>query len=118
MLDEKLNFEEQLQSIDADISQKAGLLHKCRSAFSNDDAVKNIFAFILPSFEYCMPVWMSVARSHLKLLDRALSKLEFILPDLSFTLVKRRKVGCLTLLFKILNNPEHPLYTKLTSPYL
>ena len=65
-----------------------------------------------------MPVWMSAASSHLKLLDRALSKLEFILPDLSFSLVKRRKIGCLALLYKILNNPDHPLYTKLPGPYI
>ena len=61
---------------------------------------------------------MSAASSHLKLLDRALSKLEFILPDLSFSLVKRRKVGCRALLFEILNNPDHLLYTKLPGPYL
>ena len=65
-----------------------------------------------------MSVWLSVANSHLKLLDRALSNLKFILPDLSFSLVKHRKVECLTLLYKILINPEHPLYTKLSGPYL
>ena len=112
-LDNKLTFEEQLQSMTAAISQKAGLLRKCHSAFGNDDAVKQtFFVFILPSFEYCMPVWLSAASSHLELLDRVLSNLEFILPDFNFSLVKRRKVGCLTLLFRILNNPDHPLYNK------
>ena len=76
------------------------------------------FAFIFPSFEYFIPVWLSAANSHLKLLDHALSNLKFILPDLSFNLDKRRKVGFLTLLFKVLNNPQHPLYSNLPGPYL
>ena len=38
-LDDKLTFEEQLQTMAAAISQKAGLLRKCRSALGNDDAV-------------------------------------------------------------------------------
>ena len=64
------------------------------SAFGNDDAVlKTFFAFILPSFEYFMPVWISAANSHLKFFDRALSNHKFILADLSFSLVKRGKVG-------------------------
>ena len=64
-LDDKLTFEEQLQSMAAAISQKTGLLRKCRSAFGNDDAVEKAFsAFIIPSFDYCMPVWLSVTNSH------------------------------------------------------
>ena len=49
----------------------AGLLRKFHSDFGNDDAVlKTLFAFILPSFEYYMLVWLSEADSHLRLLDR------------------------------------------------
>ena len=65
-----------------------------------------------------MLVWLSATNSHLKMLDRALSSLKFSLPDLSFNLDKRRKVGCLTLLFKIWNNPAQPLYSKLPGTYL
>ena len=79
---------------------------------------KAFFAFILPSFECCMLVWLTAANSHLELLDRALSNLMFILPDLSSNLDKHSKVGCQTLLFRILNNPQHPLYSKLPGSYL
>ena len=65
-----------------------------------------------------MPVWLSATESHLKFLDRAISNLKHILPDLSFSLVKLRNVRFLTLLFKILNNSEHPLCSKLPVPYI
>ena len=33
-----------------------------------------MWAFILPVLEYCSPVWMSAATSHLSLLDRVVSQ--------------------------------------------
>ena len=110
-LDNKLTFEDHLRVVAASIAQKTGLLRKCRKTLGNDDAVlKTFFAFILPSFEYCMPVWFSAADCHLKLLDRAFSRIRFVLPKASFDLKRRRMVGCLFLFYKILNNPNHPLY--------
>ena len=118
-LDNKLTFEEHLRVVSASIAQKTGLLRKCRKTLGNDDAVlKTFFAFILPSFEYCMSVWLSAADCHLKLLDRALSRIRFILPEANFNLKKRRLVGCLVLFYKILHNPNHPLYIKLPGPYI
>ena len=35
-----------------------------------------------------------------------------------FNLEKRRHVGCLTLLYKMLHNPSHPLYCKLPGPFI
>ena len=35
---------------------------------------KCFWAFILPVLEYCSPVWMSAATSHLSLLDRFVSQ--------------------------------------------
>ena len=99
----KIALEDHLRTIAAAISQKAGLLGNFCSHF---------FPFILPRFEYCMPVWLSAADSHLRLFDREISNPKFNLIYLSYSLVKRRKAGCLTLLFKILNNPDHPLYSK------
>ena len=56
---------------------------------------------------------MSAAECHLKLLDRAFNSVKFLLPDLILNLIHRRRVGALTMLFKIYNNVKHPLYFKL-----
>ena len=46
------------------------------SVFRDVAAVAKCFwAFILPVLEYCSPVWMSAATSHLSLLDRVVAKL-------------------------------------------
>ena len=76
------------------------------------------FAIILPNFEYYISIWISAADCHLKLLDRAFSRIKFILPDVNLSLKRRRVVGCLVLFFKILHNPNHPLYIKLPGPYI
>ena len=70
LIDGKLTFEKHLRSVASSIAQKTGLLRKCFRALGNDDAVlKSFYAFILPCFEYCMPIWLSAAEYHLKLLD-------------------------------------------------
>ena len=118
-LDNKLTFETHIRQVSISIAQKTGLLRKCRRTLcDNEVIIKSFFAFILPFFEYCMPVWFSAADCHLKLLDRALNGIRFILPDFCFSLEKRRTVGCLVLLYKILENPNHPLYVKLPGPYI
>ena len=53
---------------------------------------------------------MSAANSHLKLLDRALNKVKFYVPDVSLNLWRRRAVSCLSLLYKISHNPKHMLH--------
>ena len=65
-----------------------------------------------------MPIWSSAAECHLRLLERALNGIKFILPDLEFNLEKGRIVGCLVLLYKIIHNPSHPLYNKLPGPFI
>ena len=118
-IDEKLTFEKHLRSMAASIAQKTGLIRKCFRTLGNDTAVmRSFYAFILPCFEYCMPVWSSAADSHLKLLDRALNNIRFFLPDISIDLEKRRRVGCLSLLFKIIHNSSHPLHASLPDPYI
>ena len=48
-LDNKLTFEEKLQTMAAVICQKAGLLRKCRSTLGNGDAV--LKHFLLSSYQ-------------------------------------------------------------------
>ena len=83
-------------------------------ALGNDDSVlRTFYAFILPCFEYCSPVWCCESDSHLRLLDRALDNIHFHLPDLSVYFEDRRKFARFSLFYMILNNINHPLYYKL-----
>ena len=110
-LDDKLTFEKHVRSMVSTIAQKTGHIRKCYKTLGNDPTVlKSFFAFILPCFEYCSPVWSSAAESHLKLLDRALNNIRFFLPELSVDLEKRRNLACLSMIHKVLHNSEHPLH--------
>ena len=75
IIDSKLSFEKQVRAIAASASMKVGILRKTMSVFRDVTVVANCFwAFILPVLEYCSPVWMSSATSHLSLLDRVVSQ--------------------------------------------
>ena len=101
------------------LAQKGGILRKCFKTFGDLDIVRRtFFAFILPCFEYCSPAWMSAVSSHLRLLDRVLRSMCFLLPDLDLDLRRRREVSGLSSLFKISNNPKHPMYAKLPAPFV
>ena len=109
-LDSKLTFETHLRSVASCVSQKIGLLRKCRRIYRDDDIVRNSFySFILPNFEYCSVVWSSAADTHLNLIDRAFNRIKFLLPSLDTNLGHRRLVGSLTYLFKIFSRDDHPL---------
>ena len=110
-LDSKLTFEKHIRQMAASISQKVGILRKCYRTLGRSEALnKSFFAYVLPCFEYCAPVWSSAANSHLELLDRALNKVKFYVPDVSLNLWRRRAVSCLSLLYKISHNPKHMLH--------
>ena len=73
ILDSKLMFEKQVRAIAA--SMRVGILRKTMSVFRDVAVVAKCFwVFILPVLEYCSPVWMSAATSHLSLLDRVVSQ--------------------------------------------
>ena len=63
-LDNKLTFEEHLRAVVTSIAQKTGLLRKFCKTLDYDNAIFKFFALILPSFEYCMLVWLSVDDRH------------------------------------------------------
>ena len=68
--DFKLAYEKQVTAIAASTSRKVGILKKTMSVFRDVALVAKCFrAFIIPELEYCSPVWMSAATSHLLLLD-------------------------------------------------
>ena len=117
-LDSKLTFETHVRSVVSCISQKLGLLRKCRRIYADDDIVMNSFySFILPHFEYCSLVWNSAAETHLRLLDRVFNQVKFLLPSLNINLRHRRMVGSLSYLFKIFSNVSHPLRSLLPEEF-
>ena len=71
---------------------------------------KCFWAFILPVLEYCSPVWMSAATSHLSLLDRVVSQVSRLSSgNVSCDLWHRRKVASLSVFFKIDSLVDHPV---------
>ena len=81
------------------------------SVFRDVSVVAKCFwAFILPVLEYCSPVWMSAATSHLSLLDRVVSQVSRLSGgSVSCDLWHRRKVASLSVFFKIDSLVNHPV---------
>ena len=95
ILDSKLTLEKQVRAIAASASRRVGILRKTMSVFRDVAVVAKCFwAFILPVLEYCFPVWMSAATSHLSLLDRVVSQVSRLSGgSVSCDLWHRRKVA-------------------------
>ena len=116
-LDSKLTYEPHLRLVASSISQRIGLLRKCRHIYSTDSVIRNCFySFLLPHFEYCHSIFLSASDTNLKLLDRAFGQIKFLLPDLRINLGHRRLVGSMTHFYKIATNPDHPLHCLLPPP--
>ena len=62
---------------------------------------KCFWVFILPVLDYCSPVWVSAATSHLLLLDRVGRVSQLGGGSVSCDLLHRRKVAFLCVFFKI-----------------
>ena len=109
-LDSKLTFESHLRDMSRSISQKLGILRKSRKIYEDDNILRRcFFSFTLPHFEYCSAIWSSAADCHLRLLDRAFNSVK-LLSDLDLDIGHCRDVGALCILYKILNNTDHPLH--------
>ena len=111
ILDSKLTFEKQVKAFAASASMRVGILRKTMSVFRDVSIVAKCFwAFILPVLEYCSPVWMSAATSHLLLLDRVVSQVSRLSRvSVSCDLWHGREVASLSVLFKIDSLVDHPV---------
>ena len=69
-----------------------------------------LIPLFLPGLEYCSPVWCSAADSYLRLLNRNLNAVRFHIPGRSVALQHRLSINSLCMLFKICQNPKHPLW--------
>ena len=98
--DDKLTFEKHICNITSSIAKKTGLIRKCYKTLGNNYTVlKSFYAFILPCFEYCSPVWYFASKSYLKKLDRALNNICFFLSDLLINLEIWRKYSLVCLCY-------------------
>ena len=114
LFDKKLTFKKHIRSTASSIAEKVEILRKCMSIYDSQSIIQNCFSsFLLPFCEYCAPVWRSAADSHLKLLNRSINMVRFILPDLKMDLRHRHHVGSLSLFFKIINNIHHHFFSKI-----
>ena len=76
-----------IRNITTSIAQKTSLIRKCFKALDNNDTILTPFyAFILPYFKYCSPVWCYGFNSLLRLLDPTLGNIRFLPSDLSVDL--------------------------------
>ena len=66
-------------------------------------------AYVLSSLEYCAPVVMSSAESHLDFLDSIVRRAERLCQSELCSLALRRKVSALVLLYKIYHRVNHPM---------
>ena len=72
---------------------------------------KCFWAFILPVLEYCSPVWMSSATSHLLLLVHVVGRVrQLSIGSVSYDLWHRVKVASLCVFFKIDSLIDHPVH--------
>ena len=103
ILDSKLAFEKQVRAIAASALRRVCILRKTMSVFRDIAVVAKCFwAFKLPVLEYCSPVWMSAATSHLSLLDHDAGQVSRLSGgSVSCELWRRRKVASLCVFFKI-----------------
>ena len=75
--------------------------------------------FVLPVLAYCSAVWSSVADTHLKLLERAVSGARFITGGVfECDISHRRSVAVLCMLYKITCNSVNPLNGALPGPHV
>ena len=111
-----LTLESHVRTVTKAVSQKIGIMRKCWQIYRDSPLViKAFYSFILPFFEYCSSVWMSAAPSHLKLLQTAFNSANFLVQT-KISLDHRRDVAGSCLFYKILNNPNHPLQSRLPAP--
>ena len=121
ILDSKLTFEKQVRAIAASASMRVVILRKIMSVFRDVAIVAKCFcrAFILPVLEYCSPVWMPAATSHLSLLDRVVSQVSQLSGgSVSCDLWHRRKVASLSAFFKIDSLVDHPVRGLFSAQYV
>ena len=121
--DSKMTFEKHLCLVSRAASQRLGILRKSWRVFHDRSLLGRCFrGFVLPVLEYCSAVLLcigSVADTHLKLNDRAVSGARFLTGGVfECDIAHRRSVAVLCMLYKIMYKPMHPLNAALPGSYV
>ena len=85
-------------------------MRRAENLFDCSCVIESCFnAYVLSSLEYCFPVWMSSKESHLGLLDSIVCSTEKLGEGELYCLGRRRKVGALSLRYKMYHRVDHPM---------
>ena len=118
--DSRLTFGAHVRSVAASAGQRLGIMRKAFGVFGDRSLVARCFwSFLLPTLEYCSPVWGSAAECHLGLLDRIVrSAANLSAGGVECDLQHRRLVASLCMLYKITSNVTHPLHAALPERFV
>ena len=97
-----------MREVASKVGRNLGVVGRARKLFDWSRMLKGCFnAYVLSSLEYCAPVWMPSADSHLRLLDSSVHCAERLCEGELCSLGHRRKVSALYLLYKIYHRVDH-----------
>ena len=116
--DPKLTFEQHINQVSSRAASKIGIIRKASHIYSNSTINLTYFrSFILPLLEYCSPVWSEASNIHLNSLTKVYNQAKFLFPDNgNYDLNHRRNISSLSMFYKILFSPTHPLSGTMQSP--
>ena len=99
----RLTFEDHVRGIVSRVSQRICILRLVMHVFVDTSVLLRCYhAFVFPILEYCSPVWGSVAKCHLLLLERQVYSVARLYPDQTFlSLYHQRHVVALSMLYKV-----------------
>ena len=116
----KVSLREAIRAIAAPPLRRVGILRKTMSVFQDVTVVAICFwAVILPVLEYCSPVWLSAATSHMSLLDCVVGQVSRLSAgSVSCDLWHRLKMAYLCVFFKIHSLVDHPVHGLFPAQYM
>ena len=107
----KLTFQTHLREVVSKAARKLGVVRRARQLFDCPRDVISCFnTYVLSSLEYCAPVQMSSAESHLSLLDSTVrSEVELCEGDIC-CMQHRRQISTFCLVYEIYYGADHILH--------
>lgn len=94
-LDSQITSELQIRNMARALLPKS-IIFLMYKLYENYFTRRCFFSFILPHFEYCSPMWLSVEESHLRLLNQSLNSIKFLKTESNLVIEDRRDIGALS----------------------
>ena len=103
-------LETHLREVVSKAARSLEVVRRARKSFNFSCVLKSCYgAYVLFSLEYCAPVWISSADSHLSALDSIVRSSERLCEGGFLYLAHGRKASALCLLCKIYHRVDHPM---------